>query len=209
VNPIAAGSFLWRRHTTRAQIEQPQSEWIEMPVEPIIEREVFDLAQAIRKARDPSQSPGRASSVERALGGLLRCGKCGASYQLEGSGKSIRGTKYTYSYYNCRTTVRSGKECCPGFRIRCEQLDRAVLASVTNTVSAPERVAALRSQLRLRGNAELIANAWRALITTDREVAHNYLRHLSNASWCMRIGSFSCLALSNAPTEIPKKNAPL
>jgi hypothetical protein len=209
-NPVSAGSFMWRRHTSRAQIEQPASEWIELRVEPIIEREAFDLAQEIRKARDPSQSPGRASSPERALTGLLRCGKCGASYQLEGSGKSVTDTKYTYSYYNCRTTLRTGKECCPGFRIRCEHLDRAVLASVADTMSAPDRVAALRARLRLQSDADLIAGALRALITTDAQIGHNYLRHLverivvhENRIVLVPRVVHSTLA------EIPKQNAPL
>lgn len=178
-NSAVVGSLIWRRHSTRAKAEQPESQWVELRVEPIIERELFDLAQEIRKSRDPSKAPGRASSSEEhALGGLLRCGKCGASYQLEGSGKTVPGTRYTYSYYNCRTTVRTGKESCPGYRIRCEFLDRAVLASLVDTVCAPERVEALRAQLRVRGEPALIANAWRTLITTDAQIARNYLRHL-------------------------------
>jgi site-specific DNA recombinase len=57
----------------------------------------------LRKDREPMRNPGRSASPEGPLAGLLRCGKCGASYQLETSGRRVNDAVYQYRYYNCRT----------------------------------------------------------------------------------------------------------
>lgn len=56
-------------------------------VEPIVEQELFDLAQAEREKRDPEKNPGRAASSPLLLAGLVRCGQCGARYELQTAGK--------------------------------------------------------------------------------------------------------------------------
>ena len=176
-NPVVTGTLTWRRHAVGATAER-----LELHVEPIVDRAVFDLAQQMRASRHPSRAPGRASSPEHVLKGLLRCGKCGSSYQLETSGEKVENGRYVYCYYNCRRTLRSGKDCCPGFRIPTQHLDDAVLAELAETVCAPARVDALRQRLAggttAATSGEAIGKAWRQLIRGDTEVAHNYLRHL-------------------------------
>ncbi|WP_158619477.1 zinc ribbon domain-containing protein [Corallococcus sp. AB011P] len=97
------------------------------------------------------------------LTGLARCGLCGASYQLETSGKSREGVMYGDCYYNCRTTLRAGKKVCPGFRMRTEELDGAVLEKIADVVCTPERAAQLARRHNWPLTAEVV-NAWRNFI---------------------------------------------
>lgn len=168
-----AGTFHWGKHVTRDQIPRPRSEWLSLAVEPIVDPAVHALARELRAAREPSRSPGRPPSGEHMLAGLLRCGRCGASCQLETSGKRVDGVTYKYAYYNCRATCRSGAEVCRGRRIRTTALDAAVLAHVADVACAPDRVAQLARHVR--GEADTVASAWRALIEHDHTVGRAYL----------------------------------
>jgi hypothetical protein len=89
--------------------------------------------------RRPTELPGRAPAKPRVLTGLVRCGLCGSSYQLETSGKSLDGATYSYSYYNCRKTLRAGKKACAGFRVRVEDLDGARVFSHYSGLVLPKR----------------------------------------------------------------------
>jgi site-specific DNA recombinase len=83
----AIGTYFWGKR--RANRPRPQEEWLPLVVDPIVDREVFDLVQLLRQSRDPASSPGRGVAKPHLLTGLLRCAKCGASYQLETSGKKV------------------------------------------------------------------------------------------------------------------------
>jgi hypothetical protein len=82
------------------------------------------------------------------LTGIVRCGVCGASYQLETSGKGAIDGIYKYTYYNCRTSCRSGRELCAGYRIPTAILDSAIKEFIVRAVCGPERVQALAHSLR-------------------------------------------------------------
>ena len=110
---------------------------------PIVDASVHALALRLRRERDITSSPGRASARPRVLSGLVVCGRCGATCQLETSGKTIDGNQYRYCYYSCRTYCRAGKEACAGVRVATEVLDEAVLAYLADAVCTPNRVAGL------------------------------------------------------------------
>jgi site-specific DNA recombinase len=106
-----------------------------------IDQELFDVAQRVRDLRDPKKNPGRTPSSPLLLAGLVVCGKpgCGASYQLETSGKTADSGVYDYRYYNCRHHLRIGKEKCAGFRIRAEVLEKAVLEHLADRLFTADR----------------------------------------------------------------------
>ncbi len=104
----AIGTYYWGKHNHRAEDAVPRETWIAIPCEPIVDRELWDLAQRLREERDPDRAPGRTNSSPLLLAGRARCGKCGSAYQLETSGKS-RGSDRPYRYYNCRSFARSGQ----------------------------------------------------------------------------------------------------
>ena len=65
------------------------------------------------------------------LAGLVRCGRegCGASYQLETSGKLSASESYDYRCYNCRNTIRVGK---------ARVFERAILEHIADRVFTTE-----------------------------------------------------------------------
>ena len=80
------------------------------------------------------------------LAGLLRCGKCGASFSKESSGKAFAG-EYPHAYYNCLSFLRLRKASSKGKRIRVNILDRIVLDHVADKLFTVERCRALASDL--------------------------------------------------------------
>ena len=156
---------------------QPAEKWITLPVEPIIDAKTYALVKELCEQRRPTELPGRASAKPRVLTGLARCGLCGSSYQLETSGKSLDGATYSYCYYNCRKTLRAGKEACPGFRVRVEDLDGAVLTAIADVVCTPERAGRLALRHKGAPITEVIA-AWRNFILRDHDVGRTYALQL-------------------------------
>lgn len=156
---------------------QPPSSWIALPVEPIVDAKTYALAKELCAQRRPSELPGRASAKPRVLTGLARCGLCGSSYQLETSGKSLDGATYTYCYYNCRQTLRAGKKACPGFRVRVEDLDGAVLTAIAELTCTPERADRLARRRHWPPTTEVM-NAWRNVILRDHDIGRTYALHL-------------------------------
>ncbi|HVY26080.1 MAG TPA: recombinase family protein [Polyangiaceae bacterium] len=132
------GTYYWGRLDTRGKQIRPQEEWIPIKCEPILDEEVFELAQRLRARRDPGRNAGRLPSSPLLLAGLLRCSRCGDSCQLESSGKCDPQGQ-PYRYYNCRRFCRSGKEACAGYRIGCDTLDTAVLNHIAEHVFTEER----------------------------------------------------------------------
>ncbi|MDC3956857.1 recombinase zinc beta ribbon domain-containing protein [Polyangium jinanense] len=105
------------------------------------------MAQRVRADRDPEKNPGRTSSSPLLLAGLLKCGKCGAAYQLQTSGKRSPTNENGYRYYNCRSALRIGKEKCSGGAIPTALLEQAVLEHIADRIFTEERCKALLHDL--------------------------------------------------------------
>ena len=180
----ASGTYFWGKRN--GALARPQEDWIPLSVDPIVDIDVYQLAQRLRNDRRFSRKTARASATPHLLTHFIRCGRCGASYQLETSGKSVDGSVYRYCYYNCRAFCRTGKEACPGFRIATEVLDAAVLESLADVVCRDHRGRALRDVLssdpKTAAGATVdprdLLGTWRTLVTTDPEIARSYLEHL-------------------------------
>lgn len=132
------GTYYWGRLDSHKRTLRPREEWIAIEVEPIVAPEVFRLAQEAREDRDPERNPGRASSSPLLLAGLIKCGFCGATGQLEAAGQVSPEGKQKYRYYGCRSFIRSGKQTCVGFRIRTEVLEQIVLNHVAERLFTEE-----------------------------------------------------------------------
>ncbi len=134
----AIGNYYWGKKDNKTGMWRDPEEWIAIPVDPILDRDVFDMAQKVRAERDPERNTGRTASSPLLLAGLVTCGKCGASYQLQTSGKVNAQGISPYRYYNCRTFVRIGKEKCSGKAHATEKLEREVLDHIANHVFTDE-----------------------------------------------------------------------
>ena len=132
---------------TRVKSKQ---EWtiIENHHEPIIEKELFEKVQKIRKKRkkesDKYNNGFKFVDVENNLySGLLYCGRCGtAMYKRKGtSGNRKRPDSYLCKKYSnegaIKEDIRKDYGCKP-HRIRIEYLDKIVNAYIENLVSNPE-----------------------------------------------------------------------
>ena len=169
---VLTGTVWWGRR--KGNMLRPKEEWIALKVEPIIDAETWALAQKLRSEREPKRTPGRAPSQPKLLKGLAWCGKCGASYQYETSGKAVINGHYSYGYYNCRNLLRVGKEACSGFRISTETLDGAVLGAIARIVCTEDRAGmASRRSWPHEGGLE----AWRTLVRSE-EIGRAYALRL-------------------------------
>ena len=126
-----------------------ESEWtiIENHHEPIIDKELFEKVQKIRKKRkkesDKYNNGFKFVDVENNLySGLLYCGRCGtAMYKRKGTS----GTRKRPDSYLCKKYCNEGaiKDIRPDYgckphRIRIEYLDQIVNAYIDNLISNPE-----------------------------------------------------------------------
>ena len=115
-----------------------QEEWtiIENHHEPIINKELFEKVQKIRKKR-------KKESDKYLYSGLLYCGRCGTPmYKRKGtSGTRKRPDSYLCKKYSnegaVKEDIRKDYGCKP-HRIRIEYLDKIVNAYIDNLVSNPE-----------------------------------------------------------------------
>lgn len=146
-NPAAIGRVPWGRRDpiTGALLHADKVAFVE--VEPIVDQELFDLAQAERKTRDPEKNPGRAASSPLLLAGLVRCGQCGARYELQTAGK-VRPDGSRYAYYQCSAARRSGVGgACQGHPVPVEELDRAVVEFLARQLFDQGRCRAIVEEL--------------------------------------------------------------
>lgn len=132
----AIGTYFWgKSNSDRLRVDA--THWVPMKVEPIVSEEVFALAAAVRKEREPNPSKGRTPSSPLLLAGLVRCGACGAAYTLQ-TGKSGK-----HRYYQCRSYSRVGKAACAGYAVPTHEIEDAVLSNLADNLFTPERSAAL------------------------------------------------------------------
>ncbi|MEO7732222.1 MAG: recombinase zinc beta ribbon domain-containing protein, partial [Kofleriaceae bacterium] len=177
--PAVAGTYYWGRWSTKRKIRKHESEWLSLSVTPIVIPAVHQLAMKLRAQREPSRNPGRPTSPTNLLAGVVRCGKCGASYQRETSGKRTRGDIYRCCYYNCRRFCRIGTTACSGYRIRTNVLDDAVLAYLASVVCTPERTHGLEKVMTAGGvDADTLRDRWTSLMFTGGDLSRSDVLHL-------------------------------
>ena len=141
-NPICAGDYYYNRYDSRRKVERPKTEWVHIPVEPIIERKTFDMAAEQRKVRRPSKKGGRSHSSDLLLSGLFKCGKCGSS-MVYSSGKGGR-----YRYYACTKSIKQSVEACSGHRVPVADFEAAVLQQVVDRAFTPETVRSILGEVQ-------------------------------------------------------------
>lgn len=135
----AVGTYFWGKIDNRTKQLRDRSEWVPIEVEPIIDYALFDLAQKIREERDPGRRLGKSCQSPLLLARMVSCGKCGAAYILETSGKGRVAGRYPHRYYNCRTYTRSGSSSCKGRRVKVDILERLVLDHLADKLFTTER----------------------------------------------------------------------
>lgn len=145
------GGVRWGRKVPITGQPRPEEAVVVVDVERIIDQDLFDLAQAERARRDPEKNPGRAASSPLLLAGLVRCGQCGARYELQTAGK-VRRDGSRYAYYQCSAARRSGiGSACEGHPVPMEVLDEAVVGFLVRRLFSASRCRAILEELVERG----------------------------------------------------------
>ena len=147
-NSVYKGEYIFNCRDSKTGQEKPEKERIRVRVDPIVDEEIFDLAQEIRKQNAPEVTNPAVSSSPTLLTPLLKCGLCGDSMTLE-TAKSGR-----YRYYNCQNFLR--RKSCPGLRIPMKMLDKEALEHLTERLFSLRRLALLVREFAkdMRGQAK-------------------------------------------------------
>ena len=112
------------------KVEQvPEDEWItvENMHEPIIDNDLFEKAQRLRKVDTRVQSSGILSM----WAGVLKCADCGRAMHKKYC-KNKSGT--VYEYYICSTYRKKSKNLCTKHTLKVEELENAVLETIKSLI---------------------------------------------------------------------------
>jgi site-specific DNA recombinase len=140
--PVYRGEFAYNVIDSKTGKKRPPSEWIGVPVEPIIDAETFERVRQRREGRRPSAVPPRRVSSPVLLTGILQCGHCGAAMTLA-TGKSGR-----YRYYKCSRRMNKGNAQCPSRNVPLPLLDELVLSQLEDKVFTPTRLQEILTEAR-------------------------------------------------------------
>ncbi len=133
-NATYRGEYVFNRTNYKSGEVKPESEWIKVAVEPIIDAATFDGVRARAASRAPSKVAPRVVNSPTLLTGLLKCGSCGAAMMLA-TGKSGK-----YRYYKCHTRMARGSSACDSGNLPMEKLDELVLKALADKVFTPKRL---------------------------------------------------------------------
>jgi len=139
-NPVYIGEYYYNRYRhvkkenkygkkVRTIIERPREEWIAIPVEPIIDRELWE------RANKQLQINGRLSHrVKRfyLLRGMLKCAKCGNNFGAT-TGSAGR-------HYKCYGTTSDGKKVCNAGMLNADKTEAVIWDAVKEALKDPERI---------------------------------------------------------------------
>lgn len=135
------------------KIEQvSEDEWItvENMHEPIIDKELFDKAQDIKRVDTRVQNNGKLSI----WAGILKCADCGWAMHKKYC-KNKNGT--IYEYYICGTYRKKTNKLCTSHTIKVEELENAVLQSIKLHIDILANTEKLLEQIN-RGKTKIIEN---------------------------------------------------
>ena len=190
------GEHIFNRRDARSGELRDKGEWVITKIPPIVSREDWDKAAALRAERAPGGgTEHRAAASPTLLTGLAKCAHCGAGFVL------VSGKGGNYDYYRCATRVYKNSANCDAPNIPREELDSAVLTAVAQNVLQPARIATMLEQLRDqiaklqapdREREKLIQrqmalateqiNTWYALVEEGKAEMHESLRERLNAA---------------------------
>ncbi len=136
------GEYVFNRVNNKSGEVKPESEWIRVAVEPIIDAATFEQVRALRASRAPDKVSPKIVNCPTLLTGLLKCGRCGAGMTLA-TGKGGK-----YRYYKCQSRIAKGNALCNGGSVPMEKLDELVLKALAERVFTPIRLKSMLAQAK-------------------------------------------------------------
>jgi hypothetical protein len=144
-NRLYLGEYIFNKTEGKTGRLKPESEWITVNVEPIIELETFEQVNLKLEEHSPAMIPPRVASSPTLLTGFIKCGSCGASMTIA-TGKGGK-----YRYYKCSRKINdlSNGNPCQNSNVAMEKLDGLILRIVAERVFTPERVELMMKELQI------------------------------------------------------------
>jgi site-specific DNA recombinase len=136
------GEFYYNVIDSKSGKKRPPSDWIAIPIAPVIDAESYERVRQRREGRRPSAVPARRLSSSILLTGLLKCGHCGAGMTLA-TGKSGK-----YRYYKCTNRASKGNAQCSSRNLPMQYLDTLVLDQLAERVFTAERLQLMLAEAR-------------------------------------------------------------
>ena len=133
--------------------------------EPIVQKEIFDKAQKLIEERRPKNQPARVTSSSYLLSGLMKCGKCNGAYGVTGYGRDRK-----YAYYNCITYSKQGKDVCPGYRVRADELDEEVIQRVKELLFSDRNMKKFADDIN-KATKSLRTDYWKKILDLKKKAS--------------------------------------
>ena len=143
-NTAYCGCAFFNKRDSRAKKIRPESEWIPIPVPPIVSEDLFYQAQAQMAARDPKMGSGAEKTNGNLLTGKVKCGTC-MSDGCGGGMTTATGKSGQHRYYACNTRKTAGETKCKGRWTNMAMLDDLVVENVIEHILEPQRLSELLS----------------------------------------------------------------
>lgn len=159
------------------KVEQvPEDEWItvENMHEAIIDKEIFEKAQGMRKVDTRVQNSGNLSM----WAGILKCADCGRAMHKKYC-KNKSGT--VYEYYICGTYRKKSNKLCTKHTIKVEELENAVLEAIKLHIEFLVDTEKLLEQIN-KSNTKKLANENMKNIKQAKE---KEIEKISNLKRCL------------------------
>lgn len=163
IGNITQGKRRVKSHKIHKMEQVPEDEWItvENMHEPIIERELFDKAQGMRKVDTRVQNSGNLSM----WAGILKCADCGHAMHKKYC-KNKSGN--VYEYYICGTYRKKSNKLCTKHTIKVEELENAVLGSIKLHIELLVDIEGVLEQVN-KANTKKLANENMEIIEREKE----------------------------------------
>jgi len=175
-NPVYAGTLTVKYKTQNAEYlaEKDRLLILENAHEPLVDRDTFDRAQAIRAERQ--QATPNALASQYLLSGLLRCKRCGRKLY----GASAKSGEH--HYYACRGYLDSGKATCDLGLVPREKLDAIVVEKIRDVLLEPEHLEQLAGEVNEElGDRRTVLDQRLELLTTQIKKTEHKIGKLLDA----------------------------
>ena len=176
-NEAVIGHLVFGKRKTegKSRIIRPRTEWTVIKAhEPIISMTTWEAVQTMMDLEtDATAGIGGSPHSNHMFTGILKCGVCGSSMQIE----TAKGRSKRYSYYNCRNAQRSGG--CENRRISADEFDDWMLEHIADEVFTEENLGdAIREMSELAGSwvrdrrrrRELVIGQLQAIDTRNKKL---------------------------------------
>ncbi len=141
-NEVYIGKTVFGKKDRQTGRQRDRSQWVVVDShEPIISHELWKRVQKILDSENPRTVSGSPHSTYL-FTGILRCGVCGGSMQIE----SAKGRSKRYWYYNCRNAAveKKHKSC----RVNARELDKFLAEEICRRILSKKNLLIFLADIR-------------------------------------------------------------